>query len=58
VQSVSGGSGFAAQNDRRLHFGLGPHPHIERAEIRWPSRRVQVLNAPTANMLHHVKEPA
>jgi enediyne biosynthesis protein E4 len=58
AQSVSGGSGFAAQNDRRLHFGLGPHPHIERAEIRWPSRRVQVVNAPTANMLHHVKEPA
>ncbi len=23
VQQVSGGSGFAAQNDRRLHFGLG-----------------------------------
>ena len=23
VQEVSGGSGFAAQNDRRLHFGLG-----------------------------------
>ena len=26
VQEVSGGSGFAAQNDRRLHFGLGQGP--------------------------------
>ena len=26
VQEVSGGSGFAAQNDRRLHFGSGRKP--------------------------------
>ena len=36
VQEVSGGSGFAAQNQRRLHFGLGKHPHIEKVVIRWP----------------------
>src|SRR5262249_518136 len=28
VQEVSGGSGFGAQNQRRVHFGLGKHPHI------------------------------
>src|SRR5580700_3404618 len=37
MQEVSGGSGFAAQNQRRLHFGLGKSPQIEKAEIRWPS---------------------
>jgi hypothetical protein len=57
AQSVSGGSGFAAQNDRRLHFGLGPHPHVERAEIRWPSGRLQVVDAPAVNVQHHIREP-
>ena len=37
VQEVSGGSGFAAQNQRRLHFGLGKYPQMEKAVIRWPS---------------------
>ena len=26
LQEVSGGSGFCSQNQRRLHFGLGPNP--------------------------------
>src|SRR5580658_9762097 len=37
VQQVSGGSGFASENDRRLHFGLGKNPHIDKVVIRWPS---------------------
>jgi hypothetical protein len=39
VQEVSGGSGYAAQNQRRLHFGLGTKARIDRIEIRWPSDR-------------------
>jgi enediyne biosynthesis protein E4 len=58
VQEVSGGSGFAAQNDRRLHFGLGKDPHIERAVIRWPSGKVQTIDAPATDQLHTIKEPA
>ncbi len=58
VQEVSGGSGFAAQNDRRLHFGLGKNPHIEKAVIRWPSGKVQTIENPAANQLHKMKEPA
>ncbi len=30
VQEVSGGSGFCAQNQRRLHFGLGKGARVER----------------------------
>jgi enediyne biosynthesis protein E4 len=58
VQTVSGGSGFAAQNDRRLHFGLGAAPRIEKAEIVWPSGQRQTLPAPQSGKLHQVKEPA
>lgn len=58
LQEVSGGSGFAAENDRRLHFGLGTNPQIEKAEIRWPSGKIQTVDKPAANQLHKVKEPA
>jgi enediyne biosynthesis protein E4 len=57
VQEVSGGSGFAAENDRRLHFGLGRNPHIDKAVIRWPSGKVQTSDKPAANQLHKMKEP-
>jgi hypothetical protein len=56
VQEVSGGSGFGAQNQRPLHFGLGKHPGIEKAVIRWPSGQVQTLIAPQIGQVHQVKE--
>lgn len=57
VQEVSGGSGFCAQNDRRLHFGLGKNPQIEKVQIRWPSGKIQEINAPEIGKIHKVKEP-
>jgi hypothetical protein len=56
-QQVEGGSGFAAQRDRRLHFGLGAATQVDSAVIRWPSGTRQVLRAPAADTLHVVTEP-
>jgi hypothetical protein len=58
VQEVSGGSGFCSQNERRLHFGLGKNPQVEKAEIRWPSGKVQVIENPVVGQVNKVKEPA
>jgi len=58
VQEVSGGSGFCAQNQRRLHFGLGKTTGIERVEIRWPSGKTQTIAAPELNRIHKVVEPS
>ncbi len=58
VQQVSGGSGFGSQNQRRLHFGLGPSPQVEKAVIRWPSGTVQTLAAPETGKVHRVREPS
>jgi hypothetical protein len=58
VQEVSGGSGFCAQNQRRLHFGLGKTTGIERVEIRWPSGKTQTIAAPVLNRIHKVAEPS
>lgn len=57
MQEVSGGSGFCAQNQRRLHFGLGKAPRIERAIVRWPSGRTQTMENPDAGKVHKLKEP-
>jgi hypothetical protein len=58
VQTVSGGSGFCAENQRRLHFGLGKNPQIEKAVIRWPSGRVQTIEKPLAGQVNRIKEAA
>jgi hypothetical protein len=57
VQSVSGGSGFCSQNQRRLHFGVGKNPQIEKAEIHWPSGKTYTINNPAAGQLYKIKEP-
>jgi enediyne biosynthesis protein E4 len=58
VQEVSGGSGFCAQNQRRLHFGLGAGAGVDRAVVRWPSGKVQELQQPAPNRVHKIEEPA
>jgi len=59
AQEVTGGSGFCAQNQRRLHFGLGKlkeNEKVDRAEIRWPSGKTQTISAPEINKIHKLKE--
>ncbi|HZS06101.1 MAG TPA: CRTAC1 family protein [Blastocatellia bacterium] len=56
VQEVSGGSGFCAQNQRRLHFGLGRTPNVDRVEIRWPSGKLQTIRTPEINKINKLRE--
>ncbi|MGB6831340.1 MAG: ASPIC/UnbV domain-containing protein, partial [Terracidiphilus sp.] len=58
LQQVSGGDGFASQNDRRVHFGLGKDPKIEKAVIHWPSGFVQTLDDLMPDRLYTLKEPS
>jgi hypothetical protein len=57
AQEVSGGSGFCAQNQRRLHFGVGKADAVEKVEIRWPSGKIQQLTGPALNRIHRIEEP-
>jgi enediyne biosynthesis protein E4 len=57
VQEVSGGSGFSAQNDRRLHYGLGTATAIEHVVVRWPSGRRQTIDNPRLDALTRIVEP-
>jgi hypothetical protein len=57
VQEVVAASGFSAQNQRRLHYGLGAFTDVDRLVIRWPSGHTQTIEDPQVDTLHRIKEP-
>jgi hypothetical protein len=57
VQEVAAATGFSAENQRRLHYGLGEAAAVERVVIRWPSGRLQTIEQPGVDMIHRVQEP-
>jgi hypothetical protein len=57
VQIVASASGFCAQNQRRLHYGLGGATSVDEVVIRWPSGQVQKLKSPAVDRLHRIVEP-
>jgi hypothetical protein len=54
---VDGGSGFASQNDRRVHFGLGTREWVDRVLIYWPSGTRQALAHPPIDRFVTLTEP-
>jgi hypothetical protein len=57
VQEVMAASGFSAQNQRRLHFGLGSHVTVDRVVITWPSGEAVTIERPAVDTLHRIREP-
>jgi len=51
-------SGYLAQNDPRLHFGLGAAATVDTVEVRWPSGARQVLTGVAADQVLALQEPA
>ncbi|MEE8583403.1 MAG: FG-GAP-like repeat-containing protein, partial [Acidobacteriota bacterium] len=58
IRELDGGNSYGGQSDRRIYFGLGDERVVERLEIRWPSRRVQVIRNLRADQILEIKEPA
>jgi len=56
AQVVHSASGFSAQNQHALHFGLGTAGSVDKAVIHWPSGAVQTLQDPEINTMHTITE--
>jgi hypothetical protein len=56
IDEVRSGGGYFAQNDLRVHFGIGSATKIDLLEIRWPSGVVDTLKDIQPNQLVYVKE--
>ena len=52
---ISGGS-YLSQHDLRLHFGLGTHERVDRAEILWPDGKKETLTNLAADRFYVVRE--
>lgn len=57
MREVSLTSGFSAQSDRRLLFGLGADGTPVRLEIRWPGGPVQHLPEVPVDRYHEIRFP-
>ncbi len=58
TQFHDGKSGYLGQSSMPLYFGLGEADKIEFVEVLWPSGAKQTVQAPAANRVLKVTEPA
>jgi len=56
VREVKAGSSYLAQNDLRVHFGLGNAQKADRLEIRWPGGATEVIENIEANRFVTVRQ--
>jgi hypothetical protein len=54
---LSGGS-YLSQHDLRIHFGLGEHQRVDKAEVMWPDGKVETLTNLLADRFYNVREGA
>lgn len=51
----SGGS-YLSQSDLRIHFGLGQHQHVDKAEVLWPDGKVDTLTNLPVDKFYSLRE--
>jgi hypothetical protein len=58
VDEVHSGRGYQSHFGTRLHFGLGQRDHVDRIEVRWPGRGMDVIEDVAADQWIEVQEGA
>lgn len=56
VGEVLSGGSYLSQNDLRIHFGLGSHESIDRAEVLWPDGKKETLGRVAVDRYYSVRE--
>ncbi len=52
---ISGGS-YLSQSDLRVHFGLGSHSRVDKAEVTWPGGKTEILTNLAVDHFYSVRE--
>src|SRR5207253_691635 len=58
TDEIRSGGSYLSQSDFRLHFGLGDHHRVDKAEISWPTGQTEVLTNLEADRFYCVKQGA
>jgi enediyne biosynthesis protein E4 len=53
---IQSGGSYLSQNDLRIHFGLGDHERVDKAEVLWPDGKTETLHNLTANRFYIIRE--
>ena len=53
---VRSGGSYLSQNDLRLHFGLGSHTRLDKAEVLWPDGTKEILTNLASDRFYVVRE--
>jgi enediyne biosynthesis protein E4 len=53
---VQSGGSYLSQNDLRIHFGLGQHTSVDRAEVLWPDGKKETLTNLAVDKYYVVRE--
>jgi len=56
VGEVLSGGSYLSQNDLRVHFGLGTHGQLDKAEIHWQGGTVETLTRLVADRFYVVRQ--
>jgi hypothetical protein len=56
VDEVRSGSSYDANNDMRVHFGLGSVAKLDSVEVRWPSGLTEKFDGLATHKIHTLKE--
>jgi enediyne biosynthesis protein E4 len=58
LDEIRSGGSYLSQHDLRLHFGLGAHNRIDKAEVIWPNGTIETLTNLSADHFYFVREGA
>jgi len=56
LDEVRSGGSYLSQNDLRIHFGLGAHERVDKAEVLWPDGTVETLANLTVDRFYTVRQ--
>jgi enediyne biosynthesis protein E4 len=58
LDEIRSGGSYLSQHDLRLHFGLGSHDRVDKADVIWPDGSSEMLTILAADRFYVIREGA